>query len=624
MEHKIAYIVPPPPKKQSTETDVTNTLAKNLLASIPSDRSSDAERWRVQELIAYLIEFHRREDRPTWWTLFNRLEMAEEELFDDKDCLAGLTRTSRPPEPIKRSLLFEYNFDPDQDTTIHDGDKCVLSRDFNLKVEVARFDDEQGLIGLKLSPASLAKFPGGALPPHLNLIPHDYVGAEDIAASIALIASKYEQTGNLPSAFLDFLLKRRPRFKDRRQGPVLVTGNDIVDKSVDAVLNMDQTTLCIQGPPGAGKTFTGACIIVELLKQGKRVGISANSHKAICNLMKEVAKCGLKKGVQFIGAKIGDADGLDEYKNIEPVNTIKDIQLHHQLIGGTAWPFSAAPAVDILDYLFVDEAGQVSIANLMGMSPSAKNIVLIGDQMQLSQPTQGAHPGDSGRSTLDYLLDGIATIPDDRGIFLPTTWRMRPEICQFISESVYDSRLKSEAVASDRHIVLPNSGNIRFIRKSEGLVFIPVEHEGNSQGSDEEVAVIREVVGELQQCDYVNEKKQRKNINPAEILVIAPYNLQVRLLKRALGPRARVGTIDKFQGQEAVAVIISMCASAPDASPRGLDFLLDKNRLNVAISRAQCLAIIVGHPSLGRGRCTTLRQMNLSNLFCRAVAEASE
>jgi uncharacterized protein len=340
--------------------------------------------------------------------------------------------------------------------------------------------------------------------------------------------------------------------------------------------------------------------------------------------MKEVAKCGLKKGVQFIGAKIGDADGLDEYKNIEPVNTIKDIQLHHQLIGGTAWPFSAAPAVDILDYLFVDEAGQVSIANLMGMSPSAKNIVLIGDQMQLSQPTQGAHPGDSGRSTLDYLLDGIATIPDDRGIFLPTTWRMRPEICQFISESVYDSRLKSEAVASDRHIVLPNSGNIRFIRKSEGLVFIPVEHEGNSQGSDEEVAVIREVVGELQQCDYVNEKKQRKNINPAEILVIAPYNLQVRLLKRALGPRARVGTIDKFQGQEAVAVIISMCASAPDASPRGLDFLLDKNRLNVAISRAQCLAIIVGHPSLGRGRCTTLRQMNLSNLFCRAVAEASE
>ena len=133
---------------------------------------------------------------------------------------------------------------------------------------------------------------------------------------------------------------------------------------------------------------------------------------------------------------------------------------------------------------------------------------------------------------------------------------------------------------------------------------------------------VERIAGQLRQCDYVDEQGERRKINLDDILVVAPYNLQVRLLKRALGQKARVGTIDKFQGQEAVAVIISMCASAPDASPRGLDFLLDKNRLNVAISRAKCLAIIVGHPSLGRGRCTTLRQMNLSNLFCRAVAEA--
>jgi uncharacterized protein len=338
--------------------------------------------------------------------------------------------------------------------------------------------------------------------------------------------------------------------------------------------------------------------------------------------MKEVAKCALKQGVRFIGAKIGESDGLEQYKNIEPIDTIKEVEPRHKLIGGTAWPFSAAAAVGIVDYLFVDEAGQVSIANLVGTSPSTKNIVLIGDQMQLSQPTQGAHPGDSGRSTLDYLLDGIATIPDDRGMFLPTTWRMRPEICQFISESVYEGRLKSESVASNRHIIFPSSRSEDVVKKSEGLLFIPVQHEGNSQGSDEEVSVIQEIAGELRECDYVDEKGERRKINLDDILMVAPYNLQVRLLKRALGQKARVGTIDKFQGQEAVAVIISMCASAPDASPRGLDFLLDKNRLNVAISRAKCLAIIVGHPSLGRGRCTTLRQMNLSNLFCRAVAEA--
>jgi uncharacterized protein len=558
-----------------------------------------------------------------WWNMFHRLEMTEEELFDDKDCLAGLVRTSRPPEPIKRSFLFEYSFDPDQDTTIHEGDKCVLSRDFNLKVEVARLDNDRGLIGLKVGGPSLVKFPGGKLPGRLTLIPYEYVGADDIVASIALIASKYEQTGELPPALEDFLYRRRPRFKDKRQGAVLVGGEDIVAKSIDAAMNMDRTTLCIQGPPGAGKTFTGACIIVELLRQGKRVGISANSHKAICNLMKEVGKCAAKQGVKFIGAKIGDSDGLDDYKNIESVDTIKDIQPHHQLIGGTAWPFSAGAALGILEYLFVDEAGQVSIANLMGMSLSSRNIVLIGDQMQLSQPTQGAHPGDSGRSTLEYLLDGIATIPDDLGIFLPTTWRMRPEVCKFISESVYEGRLKSQSVASERQLFLPNPRPSGFVQESHGLLFIPVEHEGNSQGSDEEVSVIQNVVGELQQCDYINEKGERGRINLQDVLIVAPYNLQVRLLRRALGPSARVGTIDKFQGQEGVVVILSMCASAPDASPRGLEFLLDKNRLNVAISRAQCLAIIVGHPSLGRGRCATLRQMNLSNLFCRAVAEAS-
>ncbi len=273
-EHKIAYIQPPPPKKKSAELDVTSTLAKKLLASIPPDRSNDPERWRVQELIAYLIEFHRREDRPMWWNIFNRLEMTEEELFDDKDCLAGLTRTSRRPETIKRSLLFEYGFNPDQDTTIHEADRCVLSRDFNLKVEVARFDDDRGLIGLKATGASLAKSSGGGLPAHLNLIPYEYVGADDIAASIALVASKYEQSGELSSALDDFLYRRRPRFKDKRKGSVLGIGNDVVAKSIDAVLNMDQTTLCIQGPPGAGKTYTGACIILELLRLGKRVGIS--------------------------------------------------------------------------------------------------------------------------------------------------------------------------------------------------------------------------------------------------------------------------------------------------------------------------------------------------------------
>jgi uncharacterized protein len=243
--------------------------------------------------------------------------------------------------------------------------------------------------------------------------------------------------------------------------------------------------------------------------------------------------------------------------------------------------------------------------------------------MQLSQPTKGVHPGESGLSTLDYLLQGKATIPDDMGIFLATTWRMRPELCNFISEAIYEGRLKPEPLTQNRYVIAGVTGS-RLIEKANGLFFMPVLHEGNTLGSEEEVAAIKEIIAELIKCQHTDEKgNSLGNITMKDILVVAPYNMQVRMLKRALGSSARIGTIDKFQGQEATVVIVSMCSSAADASPRGIDFLLDKNRLNVAISRARCLAVIVGHPDLARTRCSTLNQMELSNLFCRAVKEGT-
>jgi uncharacterized protein len=251
------------------------------------------------------------------------------------------------------------------------------------------------------------------------------------------------------------------------------------------------------------------------------------------------------------------------------------------------------------------------------MSASAKNLVLLGDQMQLSQPLQGSHPGDSGNSCLDYLLRKHATIPADLGIFLSTSWRMHPAVCRFISGVVYEDRLTSVPHTANRRIVAPGGGRID---RDAGFLFVPVQHEANRQGSLEEVAVVQELIAELLRSRHTDKHGQDAGLlTAADILIVAPFNMQVRLLKNALGDDFRVGTIDKFQGQQAPVVIVSMAASSAAESPRGIGFLFDTNRLNVAVSRAQSLAILVGHPALARTPCSSLEQMKLVNVFSRAT-----
>jgi uncharacterized protein len=389
------------------------------------------------------------------------------------------------------------------------------------------------------------------------------------------------------------------------------------------VPDLDGTTLCIQGPPGTGKTYTGANVIVDLLERGKRVGITSNSHKVVLNLMNAVARRADERGVTLSAVKVGrhEGDPIIDREDVEHVATASDLGDLPALIGGTAWLFSRSDLAGQLDYLFVDEAGQVALANLVGMSPSAKNLVLLGDQMQLSQPTQGSHPGESGSSCLDYVLQDHATIPAELGIFLATTWRMHPDVCRFISGAVYEDRLEAEAHTKERRILPVGDGRIG---REAGIQFVPVEHEGNRQASEEEVGVIVELVEELRRCRHTDKDGADAGLlKLSDILVVAPYNLQVRMLQAALGPDARVGTIDKFQGQEAPVVIVSMAASSGDSSPRGIDFLFDKNRLNVAISRAQSLAVLVGNPDLARTACSFVKQMRLVNLFCRAVSQGT-
>jgi uncharacterized protein len=267
-----------------------------------------------------------------------------------------------------------------------------------------------------------------------------------------------------------------------------------------------------------------------------------------------------------------------------------------------------------LDYLFVDEAGQIALANLVAMGTSTKNIVLLGDQMQLGQPVQGSHPGRSGDSTLDFLLDGLATIPPERGIFLANTWRLHPDICSFISEAVYDGRLKSEASTINQKLVLKTNAHAAL--KPTGIKYIPAIHDGCSQRSEQEANLVKEIIETLLQQSFIDTYGNTHSLTIKDILIVAPYNQQVNLLKRILQKDAQVGTVDKFQGQEAQVVIMSMTTSSAEEMPRHMEFLFSKNRINVALSRARCLAIFIANPELMAIPCSTPEQMALVNTLC--------
>ena len=616
--HGISYVDPlsheeaPEAEEESEATKLRDRLLKL------SETEPDEAKQGVLRNLAWILEFHRRENKPTWWRLFDRLGLTEVDLHDDMDCLVGLTRTSTPafkPTPKARNLVYEYSFDPNQPFKGQAKGFYILGED-KLRVTALGYDPDAGLIGLQSKDEP---------PSRLSLIPDEYVNPKPIPDAIQDVIETLLDDDFCGSAIVDFLLRQAPRFAGGEKNPIVdpvLSGDQFTGAVVSAVNELDGSYLCIQGPPGAGKTYTARHVISDLLFKGQRVGISSNSHKAIINLMGGVAAELTKRGISASLIKVG-GDSEDPIFDRDNVQFRKDakacaseLNSTSLCIGGTGWLFCNAllsidQGTEKLDYLFIDEAGQVSVANLVGMSRCAKNIILMGDQMQLGQPTQGSHPDESGQSILEYLLQDHATIPADLGVFLPQTYRMHPDVCRLISDQVYDGRLQSATPTQNHIISMPPE----ILPKQAGVHFIGVEHEGNTQGSEEEVAAIVDLAHQLiGQPLWTGDPAEW-----SDILFVAPYNYQVNLLKAALPDEARVGSVDKFQGQEAPIVFVSMCASDASESPRGLDFLFSKNRLNVAISRAQSLAIIVGSPRLATTPVSNLRQMELVNFYSEIV-----
>lgn len=606
-----------PPRKE--ERDEIAEFRDHLLELAELERGDDPTKASNIEVFAHSLEFHARENKPMWWRYFDRLGMTEAELFDDTDCLSGLVRTDTRPVPQggrSNKMTYEYAYNPDQEFKNGAKEYRVLGIDAP-GVNVEEAHELTGLIKLKA---------GFEPPKRLSLVPFDFINPKPIPAGIIRAAATAEATGFAPSALLDFISRARPRIRGNPAGVIASHGGDFLDEVIEAIRNLEDSCLCIQGPPGAGKTYTASRAILALLRDGKKVGVTSNSHKAINNLISGVLVAASETNTVLKLLRIDpEADREPDLYCRRDIAVLKGasdaaalIGVQPVLVGGTAWAFSHADMAGKLDYLFVDEAGQVSVANLIGMSSATRNIVLMGDQMQLGQPIQGSHPGQSGMSLLQYYMQERATIGPEQGVFLATTHRMHDHVCEFVSTAIYEGRLTSEAKTNARSITPRGPSVLR----GTGILFHPVAHDGNTQASDEEVAAIIALTEELIGSPYADGLSETtRPLSLSDILYITPYNQQRRKLQAALGATAKVGTVDKFQGQEAAVVIVSMCASDVNESPRGMDFLFSKNRLNVAISRAKCLAIVVANPDLKGSSISNLRQMALVSLFCR-ITEA--
>lgn len=580
-------------------------------------------------VLADLIDFHRREEKPMWWRMFDRAEATPEELRDDPGCLEGVHAVGSPVDE-KRSLVQAYQFDPVQECKLTAGEKSHVMFTHNLKGKftLTELDSSVRKLCLKIGGKTLNERFGGAFPQTGSLIKDEYVSAASIQAALSDVSAKHI-SGQLHAPVAALLNRTTPAT------PLQKEGESSVNAAIRVARAMNGGCLVVQGPPGTGKSYTASRVIVSLLAEGKRVGVASNGRKAVINLLTACGEAVREGGNNLQGILVGAEDDDPVFSsNPRLVHVAKNADGYNAysigVVGGTAWLFTLPAWEGMLDFLFIDEAGQVSLANAVAMARCAKNLVLLGDQMQLEQPVQGSHPEDAGLSALQYALKDTkasrpdapvlhAVVPSDFGLFLGESRRMHPSVCRFISDSIYEGRLNAFADCARQNIAVPANAN-GLIKVESGIVFSGIEHDGDIQQSDEEVQRVCAIFKELLGRKYTDKDNKTQALALKDFLFIAPYNAQVRSLQAALPANARVGSVDKFQGQEAPVCILSLCSSYGEYGSRGLGFILDRNRVNVAISRAQCLAVVVADPRIAATPPGSLDEMALINLFCKLSA----
>ncbi|APO52364.1 TM0106 family RecB-like putative nuclease [Bradyrhizobium diazoefficiens] len=581
-------------------------LVARLTSDVPDDEIERSAEQQARWLLAHLVDFFGRENKAVWWEYFRLSDLSAEDLLHERAGLGGLTflgscgGTAKAPIHRYKFTVQETDVRADDDLKSVGGDKLG---------SVVTISDDDRTIDIKKRQDTASFHPEA-------VFAHKFVGNQILAESIFRIGeyvADHAIVGPGPyRAARDLLLKVAPRL---REGSLEQTSESLLARAMRTALSLDQSVLSVQGPPGAGKTHAGAHMICTLVRNGQTVGVTANSHKVIRHLLDKSLEAAAEQQltiqcIQKVRDEPGSLPGLQlTTKNPEFVDGLSN---GYQVGGATSWFWARPDAEGIVDVLFVDEAAQMSLANVLAVSASAESIVLLGDPRQLEQPIQGSHPDGVAISALDHVLGEHATIEASRGLFLEETWRLHPDICTFTSELFYEGRLRARAGLERQQI--RSASRVQ----GSGLRYLAVHHDGNQNSSPEEANEIKRLVDEIlsNKTTWVDSAGKEATIGLEDILIITPYNAQVFELQERL-PNGRIGTVDKFQGQEAPIAIYSMTTSTHTDAPRGMEFLYSLNRLNVATSRAKCMCILVASPPVFQAECRTPRQMQLVNAFCR-------
>ncbi len=559
-----------------------------------------------EPLLAGCVGWHRREDKQVWWDYFRTLSMSDEELVEDRNTIGGVGAPYQVGE-IKRSYVWRYPFDP-QDGRV--GKQMDDARRHETVGEVVGSDLDEGWIDIKR---------GKGNEPVLAtaLVSKDWVNNVVLRNALTALGEQVLTGGGGAGRAL---LRRSVPAQLKAVGaesPV-----DVV-RRVGAALSSE--VLAVQGPPGSGKTYAGQHLIRELLDTGLRVGVTAGSHSVIGELLRKTERPGLRKVAKEQIPLDVDPDDLIEFTDSNERLLEALTPSRSRLVGGTAWLWAREEMRASVDVLVIDEAGQFSLANALAVAGAADSLVLLGDPQQLASPSNGIHPHGAGVSALEHMLDGAPVMPPGSGVFLDRTWRMHPDITAFVSTMSYDDRLVA-APGRERQRVLSvpaaREGSDAVELNGSGLRWVPQEHQGFSSENPLEAQVVAGLARRLLAGRWVDAEGEERALDASDILVVAPYNAHVAQVSAVVPEGVQVGTVDKFQGREGVVVIYTMASSSAADAPRGVDFLYDTHRLNVAISRARALAIIVGNPVLLEAPVHSPEQLTAVNALCRFVDAA--
>jgi len=585
-------------------------LTAQLSEEIPVDPPARSPEQAAQWLLAQLLSWHRREDKRAWQDGYRFAEMNDEDLLDER---VGLTHLCflKTVDLGKQVPTDRYSFDA-QKSNVRIGKELYFGDEkFG---DVIDIDHAKGIVDIKKTKKTADLHPPTV---YMWSAPLPTYGQADSLYRIGeWVASNGVDARGPYQAGRDLLLRNPPRLGDS-QTLALRPLEKPENTACRIASALQDSVFAIQGPPGSGKTYTGARMICELVKQGKKIGVTALSHRVIRNLLDAVVEAAQEKNIAGVRCMHRENDG-EESEGVAVAKKDNDEALaalrsgRANVLGATSWLWSPLSASEVVDALFIDEAGQMSLADVLAVSQAAKKLVLLGDPQQLERPLKGSHPDGAEKSALEHLLNGRKTISQDMGFLLPETWRLHPSLCSFTSQVFYDDKLSSHSITRNR--VLQGHPWL----DGAGLWFAPAEHQGNRNSSAEEVEIVAQIVRGLlkPEVKWFRSTGNLRSLKEDDILIVAPYNAQVADLSARL-PKLRIGTVDKFQGQEAPVVIYSLTTSSPDDIPHGMEFLFSLNRFNVATSRAMTTVIVVGNPRLFEPDCRTPRQMQLANALCR-------